>query len=111
MKCFDIDAEIVKSSDLDVDRGLHKTDAIIAVLKAVCADTYLSGQSGMEYLEYEQFRQNNINLRFFGFEHPVYKQVFPGFLPKMSAIDLLFNIGPSANQIITSSGVIGDNVL
>ncbi len=104
LKCFGIDLEILKSSDLDVDRGLHQTDAIVAILKAVEATTYISGPSGRNYLDFGQFQNNNINLRYFNFQHPVYPQRYPSFEPKMSAIDLLFNMGPNAIRIVETSG-------
>lgn len=35
------------------------------------------------------------------FSHPVYRQNFEGFIPGMSALDILFNHGPSAiNQLV-----------
>jgi len=113
LKCFEIDVEILKSSDLlDVDnRSTNKTDAIIAILKAVDAHTYLSGPSGRNYLDYERFPKNNLNLSFFCFQHPVYPQRYPGFLPNMSAIDLLFNMGPDASRIVAESGTVEDNVI
>ena len=106
LKCFEIDVEVIKSSDLDVDKGLHQTEALVALLKAVDAATYLSGPSGKNYLDFKQFRSNNIDLEFFSFEHPVYQQRFNDFIPNMSAIDLLFNTGPDANRAVASSGTI-----
>ena len=106
LRCFEIDVEVIKASELNVDPNLRKTDMLIACLQRVGADIYLSGPSGRNYLDFEKFPQNNIGLRFFEFQHPVYKQAFSGFESAMAAIDLLFNVGPQASEIIKASGSI-----
>jgi hypothetical protein len=81
---------------------------IIAVLKKIGADTYLSGESGRDYMEVEKFSQNNLTCKFLKFTHPVYKQRYPGFEPNLSAIDLLFNVGPQSGKVIKDSGSLED---
>jgi hypothetical protein len=109
LKCFEINVEVMKASEIPVDPSLEKTDLMIALLKsAQHADTYLSGPSGRNYLQFEKFPQNNIDLKFFKFNHPVYPQRYPGFEANMTAIDLLFNVGPEASKIIEASGSIED---
>jgi len=90
LNCFDIEVEIVKMTDLNLNPELHGTELILAELKIVGDHKYLSGPSGIKYLEQEKIQHNNYNLKFFKFEHPVYKQRYPAFEPNMSAIDLLF---------------------
>jgi WbqC-like protein family len=112
IKSFNIDVEIIFSSTLNLDPNLKHTDMIIAVLKKLNAKSYLSGPSGRNYLEFEKLQQNGINLKFVQFNHPIYKQRYPGFESNMSAIDLLFNVGHQSNQIIKSSGnIIPDEVI
>jgi len=38
------------------------------------------------------------------FEHPVYPQGRTPFMPHLSIIDLLFNVGPDAAEIVRSCG-------
>lgn len=109
LKCFEIDVKVVKASELTVPDGLQKTDLIVALLKEVGADVYLSGPSGGDYLEPDKFSQNRIDLKYFRFEHPEYKQRFSGFEPNMSAIDLLFNVGPESARMIRASGSIEES--
>lgn len=106
LKYLNIEVEVVKASELDIDPKLEKTDLMIALLEGVGSGIYLSGPSGRKYLEREKFNQHNIDLVFFEFQHPRYKQRFPGFEPDLSAIDLLFNTGPQASEIISSSAKI-----
>ena len=116
LKCFKIDVEVTTTCELGVDTELQKaldpelkkTELLIPILKSVGADIYLSGPSGRNYLDLEKFPQNDIDLRFFKFQHPIYKQTYLDFEPAMSAIDLLFNLGPQASEIIKASGSIED---
>lgn len=110
LRCFEINVPVIKASESKVDSDLQKTDLQIALLKSVGTDTYLSGPSGSNYLEFEKFPQNDIRLKFFKFQHPVYKQRYPGFEPAMAAIDLLFNVGTEASEIIKASGSIEDSL-
>ena len=108
LDCFDIKVEVLRSSSLPVDQSLHGTDMIIACTKGAGADTFLSGPSGKNYLEFEKFPPSGVTLKFFNFQHPVYRQRYPGFEPNMAAIDLLFNMGPASAEIIRESGSIAD---
>jgi hypothetical protein len=106
LKCFNINVEIIMASDLDIDQSLSHTDMIIAVLKNIEANSYLSGPSGKGYLEMEKFECSNLGCKFSNFTHPEYKQRYTGFEPNMAAIDLLFNMGPQSIDIINNSGRI-----
>ncbi|MDP2730354.1 MAG: WbqC family protein [Dehalococcoidales bacterium] len=109
MECFSINVEVLRASELGIDPEVTKTDAIIAYMKKAGASAYLSGPSGRNYLEIERFAQNDIELKIFNFEHPVYQQRYSGFIPNMSTIDLLFNMGPQTSEaLVKTSGTVGD---
>lgn len=97
---FDINVEIIKTTDLNLNRELKKTDMLVEILQAVKADTYLSGLSGKKYLEGKKFKRAGINLAYQNFKHPIYKQRYPGFELNMAAIDLLFNMGEKSKELI-----------
>ncbi len=83
-----------------------KTDRIIEICGKLEADIYLSGIGGKEYLETEKFAASGIKLTYQDFRHPAYKQQFMkdkgDFMPYMSILDLLFNEGPRAGEILAS---------
>ena len=99
LDCFGTDVEVVRASSLKRNPESKKTDLLIEILKEVGAETYISGSSGRNYLEMEKFKDCGINLEFFEFTHPVYKQRYPGFEPGMAAIDLLFNLGEKSKEL------------
>ncbi|MCZ7403007.1 MAG: WbqC family protein [Candidatus Methanoperedens sp.] len=100
LNCFGIEIEVVKASELDIDSNLHASDLLVSILKHVNASTYLSGPSGLNYLESTKFKNNNINLNYFNFHHPIYKQRYNGFEPNLAGIDLLFNLGEKSKELI-----------
>jgi hypothetical protein len=103
---FKIDVEVLMASDLKISQELKHTDMIIEVLKRIGGKVYLSGPSGKGYLETDSFTKNGLDYTFVTFSHPTYKQRYPGFEPNLSAIDLLFNVGPESAGIIEKSGGI-----
>ena len=88
----------VKASDYDLRED--PTDRLIDICTALNADTYLSGQDGVKYMNMERFRQSGIRVVIQDFKHPVYPQAFGGFQSHMSAVDLLFNCGAKSLEKI-----------
>ncbi len=88
----------VRASDYDLRED--PTDRLIDICKALKADTYLSGQDGVEYMDLERFKQSGIRVVVQNFKHPVYPQVFQEFQSHMSVVDLLFNCGEKSLQKI-----------
>jgi len=91
MKAFDIDVEIVFSSELGFTS--KSTQRLVEIVEALSGDVYLSGPKGKDYLDVSLFERRGIKVVFQDFMHPVYKQRYEGFVPNMSAIDALFNVG------------------
>ncbi len=88
----------IKSTELELRED--PTDRLIDICKAVKADTYMSGQDGVKYMDLERFKENGIKVIIQDFKHPVYPQMFNDFQSHMSIVDLLFNCGPESLEII-----------
>lgn len=91
MDAFKIHTKLVFSSELGFTS--RSTQRLVEIVESLGGDTYLSGSFGKDYLDFSQFKEKNIKLEFQDFNHPVYKQNYDGFIPNMSSIDALFNIG------------------
>lgn len=91
----------VRASDFDLKED--PTERLIDICKALNADTYLSGQDGTRYMDLGRFRQEGIRVVVQDFQHPVYPQVFEGFQSHLSVVDLLFNCGPKAPDVIAEA--------
>ena len=77
-----------------------KSDLILELCRATNATMYLSGPLGRDYLDEAGFRANGIEIQYHDFVHPSYTQAWPGFVSHLSALDLLFNHGPAAREIL-----------
>ena len=92
---LDIKIEVIKESELNV-KG-NSTERLVNISKKIGAETYVSGIGGKEYMNEKMFETNNIKIEYQNFKCPIYKQVFNSeFIPNLSIIDLLFNIGPKS---------------
>jgi hypothetical protein len=103
-----IKAKMIRSSEFPY-HGQEKNEKLISMCKFMGSDTYLSGSGGKAYVDEKAFMDANIKLQWHRYNHPSYKQSLGGFQPNMSVIDLLFNVGPQAKEIIMQGGVIDEN--
>ncbi len=103
MHWFELDTPVLDSMNYGVSG--HKTDMLIDMCRAAGADRYLSNLGSQAYIDEEEMRRNGIEHCWQDFLHPVYEQG-AAFLANMSAIDLAFNVGPRAAEIVRSCGRI-----
>ena len=102
---LDISTRRVLLSDLLGEYG-QKTQLIIDIAEALDADAYLSGEGGgKEYNDEQQLNENGITLKYTGFEHPEYPQLWGDFVSHLSILDLLFNTGPEAIDYLRPSDI------
>lgn len=104
-----LDTEMVWSSDLDA--GGTKTGRNLALCRSAGGDVYLSGASGRDYLDRGLFAEAGVGLAFQRFEHPRYDQVYDGFEPNMSFLDMLFNVGPKTLDVLMDGNLDREGVL
>ena len=103
-KLLGIRKEIYLASQLNTG-SKQKGDLIFEICKTLGATTYISGISGKEYLPEGVFKENNIEVFYQEFHHPIYKQLYKPFIPCISVIDLLFNHGGKSLDIINGKDV------
>jgi hypothetical protein len=101
MRWFGIEVPLVLASSLGL-RG-EKTARILDLCKKVGASTYLSGSgASRDYLDTGLLERSGVELAWQHFAHPVYEQRYAGhgFVSHLSALDLLFNCGPSRGRAL-----------
>ena len=101
MQELDISTQTIKSSDLDADGS--SSEKLLNICKKLNATTYLSGEMGLQYMDEKIFKENNVQIIFEHFIHPVYNQNSNSFIPNLSILDLLFNEGNNAQNILQQS--------
>mgnify|MGYP003972095425 FL=1 len=93
-----IETPLLRSSEMKTSGA--KTERLISICRELGATHYLSGESASDYISEEGFSSQGIALEYQNYEHPVYPQKYPGFVPHLSAIDLLFNCGEQSLGIL-----------
>lgn len=90
-----ITTKLYKSSDLNPEG--KKDDMLVKLSKNIGCNQYLSAQGSAVYIEEETpggaFSENDIELFYHDYEHPIYEQGKKEFLPYMAIIDLLLHVG------------------
>ena len=76
------------------------TERLIALCRAVGADTYLAGRDGARYMDAARFAAAGIHVLYQDYVHPVYPQLHGEFAPNCSALDLLLTHGDDALGIL-----------
>jgi hypothetical protein len=84
----------------------QKSARILHMCQKVGADSYLSGSGASTgYLDGELLGRAGITVCWQHFEHPWHEQRYPecGFIPRLSALDLILNCGPSKGREVLDS--------
>lgn len=78
-----------------------KADLLASLCSNVGASEYVSPPGSRDYIEQsDAFDKIGVPVRYLQFAHPEYPQLFDGFLPYMSTIDMLFNYGHQSLSLI-----------
>ncbi|MDA2915362.1 WbqC family protein [Nitrospinae bacterium AH_259_B05_G02_I21] len=102
-KHLGVATRFIRSSELGISgKG---SELNLRLCKAVGATTYLSGRWGRVYIDEPAFKRADIKIVYQEFQHPIYPQLFEGFLPALGGIDLLFNCGPESRRILDKARV------
>ena len=93
---------MIRASTLDA--GGERGEYVAAICESVGADRYLSPAGAESYLieDRHSFERRGIEVLIHVYEHPVYVQRFSPFIPFASALDLIFNLGPVAGEVMRS---------
>lgn len=97
---FDINCTRVRASKLDVTGS--KDELVLNICQTLGATTYLSGQGAKNYQTEAKFTAKGIELIYQSYQNSPYLQCYPktGFVPDLSAIDLVLNRGYEAKNLI-----------
>ena len=93
-----IKTRLVFSSEIETSD--HKSNLVLNICKSLSAKSYLSGINGRAYINEKAFLKEGITIEYQNYQHPSYKQAWPGFESYLGILDLLFNHGPDSLQIL-----------
>ncbi|MFQ5645760.1 MAG: WbqC family protein [bacterium] len=97
------DKKIVRSSELEVEGA--RLERLIEICRMFKATTFYEGASGKNYIDEKAFNKQGIKVQYQAYSHPEYHQLYGGFVPFLSVIDLLFNHGDESLSILLNKSL------
>ena len=99
MEVWGLKTRTIKASQLGIEHE-DPTGRLLAICRRLDAKTYLAGRDGPKYMNLDQFDLQKVRIWYQEFSTKAYTQMFEGFIPDLSSIDLLFNLGPEGKKMI-----------
>lgn len=103
LKSLGISIDYKRASDMNFEG--KKSALVLDMCKKMKADVFIFGSLGAHYAETDDFEHEGVKLLFQNFIHPTYPQLYGDFVPHLSIIDLLFNVGPESLDIIMGGNI------
>ena len=89
---------IMRSSEMAI--AGERSTRLLALCRHVGATHYLSGDAAQDYLDLALFDAHNVQVTWQNYRHPVYPQLHGPFLPYLSTLDLILNLGPGSLEVL-----------
>ncbi len=96
-------APLYLASALPVDET-DPSQRLINITRHFDGDCYLSGSEGRNYLNMDAFSANKLSLLFQNVRPPGYRQLHGEFIPYLSTLDVLLNMGEDSLELISAMG-------
>lgn len=93
-----ISTPIILASEFDFEG--KKSDLVLDMCKKLGADKYIFGAQGKDYADKDSFLAEGVVPLFQEYKHPQYPQLHGDFISHLSVLDLIFNVGDSALEVL-----------
>ena len=98
---LDIKTEFIISSDLEKDCEQKGQDKVLSICKLLGATEYYNAIGGQELYSFEDFKAQDITLKFLKTSDIVYEQLGNEFHPNLSIVDvIMFNSREQVQQML-----------
>jgi hypothetical protein len=100
---FGLPCQFVRSSDFTLPDG--KCEKLLNLIQATGGDIYITGLGGLNYIDYELFETNHVQIKFMDYQCTPFPQQHGAFDPFVSVLDLIANLGKGGKSVINSQAV------
>ncbi|WP_221048115.1 WbqC family protein [Methylogaea oryzae] len=94
-----ISRKIERASRLGIEGG--QSGRLLDICRHFQASCYLSGDSAQSYLDTSLFAREGLSVIWQSYRHPIYPQLHGEFLPYLSILDLVMNVGDQSITVLT----------
>lgn len=96
-----LEARFYRSSELGIEG--ERAERLARICEYFGAKEYLTGDAAADYLATtDVFQKRGIQVIYQRYPHPIYPQCFEPFVPYLSIVDLLMNVGPASLKVLDS---------
>ena len=81
---------------------LKSTERLLDICKKLHATNYISGLGAKNYMNYDLFEKENIEIQFMSYNCEQYPQLHGEFTPYVTIFDLIANCGKDGKKYINS---------
>lgn len=99
----------LRSSTLGVGGG--SSERVLAVVRHLGGDVYLTGHGARRYLDHELFERHGVRVEYMSYRATPYPQLHGPFTPFVSALDLVANCGRDGRRVVDSPTVYWKELL
>jgi WbqC-like protein family len=78
-----------------------RNERLINLCRHFGATRYLSGNAALDYLDVTRFTAADIEVAWHDYAHPTYTQLHGAFVPYLSVLDLILNVGRDALAVLS----------
>ncbi|AQX83620.1 WbqC family protein [Elizabethkingia bruuniana] len=97
---LNIKTKILRDRDLLIEGD--RNSKLINICKQLDANVYLSGPAAKIYVDEELFSRNGIEVEWMNYNgYKEYNQLYGAFLPSVTILDLLFNMGECSKEFFS----------
>lgn len=98
-KTLGVDVNWYNSSDLH-QTGSKDGEKVVKICKLLGCDYFINGPSAKSFMDEDLFKENDIVLDYINYEYPLYPQMYGNFNHYVSVLDVIFNCGKNAPEMI-----------
>ncbi len=95
-----ISPTFTRSSNLKSET--HGSEKLLEIVKKLGGDTYITGHGALNYLDYDLFEANEVRVEYIDYLCSPYPQMYGGFNPYVSILDLIANTGNNSIHYVNS---------
>jgi hypothetical protein len=106
---FGIRTCLIRASALGLTGS--KSALVLDLCRKTGARTFVFGALGSRYADADVFAEAGVRAVYQEYRHPSYPQAYPGFVPAMTAFDLLLNRGFESREIMMSGNLSREELL
>lgn len=95
--------EFHRVSDLGIDG--HGSERVLGIVKSLRGDRYVTGHGALAYLDHDAFDAAEIAVEYMDYRKTEYPQQHPPFIPYVTILDLVANLGKEGRSLLSSESI------